>query len=258
LENDRKVTIIHITDGFLTPFWCGIWFVFSIPVIVFGMYRLKKLVDERREVVPLLAVAGAFVFVLSSLKMPTVFGSSSHPTGTGLAAILFGPAIASVLSLIVLIYQAMFIAHGGLSTLGANVASMGIIGPFIAYAFYKTASKFNMNFYLNIFLATAIADWITYIVTSIQLALGISIDPSVQLSLGLPVEGSLNMSNFITKFTIFAGLFGFTQIPVAIVEGAVTALIMKYVVQVKGDVLLQLGVLTQDAINKLKEAMYEA
>jgi cobalt/nickel transport system permease protein len=207
------------------------------------MYRLNKLVGERREVVPLLAVAGAFIFVLSSLKLPSVTGSCSHPTGTGMAAVLFGPAITSVLGLIVLIYQALFLAHGGISTLGANVASMGIVGPFVAYVFYKAASKVNMNFYLNIFLATAIADWVTYVVTS------------VELSLAFPAGGALTVSSFLSSFAAFAAVFATTQIPLAIMEGALTALIMKYVVQVKSDMLVSLQVLSSEAVNKLKGAM---
>jgi cobalt/nickel transport system permease protein len=206
------------------------------------MYRLNRLVSERREIVPLLAVAGAFIFVLSSLKLPSVTGSSSHPTGTGMAAVLFGPAITSVLGLIVLIYQALFLSHGGISTLGANVASMGIVGPFVAYAFYKVAAKVNMNFYLNIFLATAIADWVTYVVTSTQLALA------------FPAGGALTVSGFLSSFTAFTAVFATTQVPLAIMEGALTALIMKYVVQVKGDVLVNLQVLTSEAVNKLKGA----
>ncbi len=207
------------------------------------MYRLNKLVGERRDVVPLLAVAGAFIFVLSSLKLPSVTGSCSHPTGTGMAAVLFGPAITSVLGLIVLIYQALFLAHGGISTLGANVASMGIVGPFVAYAFYKAAAKMNMNFYLNIFLATAIADWMTYVTTSVQLALA------------FPTGGSLTLSGFLYSFAAFAAVFATTQVPLAIMEGALTALIMKYVVQVKGDMLVNLQVLTSEAVSKLKGAM---
>ena len=207
------------------------------------MYRLNKLVGERREVVPLLAVAGAFIFVLSSLKLPSVTGSCSHPTGTGMAAVLFGPAITSVLGLIVLIYQALFLAHGGISTLGANVASMGIVGPFVAYVFYKAAAKMNMNFYLNIFLATAIADWVTYVVTS------------VELSLAFPAGGVLTVSGFLSSFAAFAAVFATTQVPLAIMEGALTALIMKYVVQVKSDMLVNLQVLSSEAVNKLKGAM---
>ncbi len=148
---------MHIFEGFLPSPWWQLWFVFSIPVILFGMYRLNRLVSERREIVPLLAVAGAFIFVLSSLKLPSVTGSSSHPTGTGMAAVLFGPAITSVLGLIVLIYQALFLSHGGISTLGANVASMGI-SVRLCLRILQGCRKGQYELYLNIFLATAIAD----------------------------------------------------------------------------------------------------
>ncbi|MBN2110180.1 MAG: energy-coupling factor ABC transporter permease [Methanosarcinaceae archaeon] len=230
---------MHIFEGFLPSPWWQIWFVISIPVIMYGMYQLNRLVSKKREIVPLLAVAGAFIFVLSSLKLPSVTGSSSHPTGTGMAAILFGPAITSVLSVIVLLYQALFLAHGGLTTLGANVASMGIIGPFVAFIFYKAASKAGMNFYLNVFLATAIADWVTYVVTSLQLALA------------FPAPEGGVMASFVAFGTVFAT----TQVPLAMMEGALTALIMKYVVQIKSDVLVDLNVLTSSAVTKLKETM---
>jgi cobalt/nickel transport system permease protein len=47
-------------EGFLPLFWCLIWFAVSIPVITFGVYKLNKLVKERREILPILAVSGAF------------------------------------------------------------------------------------------------------------------------------------------------------------------------------------------------------
>jgi cobalt/nickel transport system permease protein len=38
-----------------------------------------------------------------------------------------------VISIIVRVYQALFLAHDGLTTLGANVFSMGICGPLLGY-----------------------------------------------------------------------------------------------------------------------------
>ena len=137
---------MHIMEGFLPTPWWQIWFAVSIPVILYGIHKLNRLVKEKREILPLLAVAGAFIFVLSSLKLPSVTGSCSHPTGTGIAAIMFGPAITAVLSTIVLIYQALFLAHGGLTTLGANVFSMGIVGPVVSYLIYKAGMKAKINF----------------------------------------------------------------------------------------------------------------
>jgi cobalt/nickel transport system permease protein len=229
---------MHIMEGFLPHPWWEIWFALSIPIVAYGAYRMNGLVKEQREALPLLAVAGAFVFVLSSLKLPSVTGSCSHPTGTGMGAILFGPWITSVLATIVLLYQALFLAHGGLTTLGANVFSMGIAGPVVGYLVYKGAMKSRLNLYLAVFLAATLADWATYLVTSIQLALAF---PAAT-------------GGVITSFQAFAAVFAVTQVPLAIVEGAITALMFKYIFQLRSDVLLRLKVVSPGTIKKMKEA----
>jgi cobalt/nickel transport system permease protein len=221
-------------------FWCLIWFAVSIPVIAFGVYKLNKLVKERREILPILAVSGAFIFVLSSLKIPSVTGSCSHPTGTGISAIIFGPAIAAVLSTIVLIFQALFLAHGGLTTLGANVFSMGIVGPVVSYLIYKIGMKVKFNFYLIVFLAAAFGDWATYIVTSTELALA------------FPAGGVLTYGSFLSSFGKFVAIFAITQVPLAIIEGAISALLFKYVIEVKSDILVEMKVLEDSLVRKLR------
>lgn len=231
---------MHIMEGFLPTPWWQIWFALSIPVILFGIHKLNKLVNEKREILPLLAVAGAFIFVLSSLKLPSVTGSCSHPTGTGIGAIMFGPAITAVLSTIVLIYQATILAHGGLTTLGANVFSMGIVGPVVSYLIYKTGMKAKINFYLVIFLAAAFGDWATYMVTSTQLALA------------YPAGGVLTFGAFLSSFGKFAAVFALTQVPLAIMEGAFSALLFKYVVEVKSDILVEMKVLEDSVVRKIR------
>ena len=230
--------LMHIMEGFLPLQWCVFWFALSLPVVAYGAYRMNKMMKANRDVLPLLAVSGAFIFVLSSLKMPSVTGSCSHPTGTGMGAILFGPWITSVLSIIVLIYQAIFLAHGGLTTLGANTFSMGIAGPIVGYLVYKAAMKWGVNMYIAVFLAALLADWSTYIVTSIQLALA------------FPAASG----GVLASFQAFLAVFAITQIPLAIVEGAVTALMFKYIVQLRSDVLQKLNVASPSIIKKLKEA----
>ncbi|MDM7940532.1 MAG: energy-coupling factor ABC transporter permease [Methanothrix sp.] len=229
---------MHIMEGFLPLYWCVLWYAISLPVVAYGAYKMNIMIKENREILPLLAVSGAFIFVLSSLKMPSVTGSCSHPTGTGIGAILFGPWITSVLSTVVLIFQAVFLAHGGLTTLGANTFSMGIVGPTVGYLVFKTCRKQNVNLYLTVFLAALFADWFTYIVTSIELALAFP-----------AASGGL-----LASLKAFMGVFAITQIPLAIVEGAVSALLFKYIVQLRGDVLLKLNVASQDTIKRLQEA----
>jgi cobalt/nickel transport system permease protein len=216
-------------EGFLPPMWAVFWFAISLPVVAYGIIKLNKLVKEKPQTKSLLAVAGAFAFVLSALKLPSVTGSCSHPTGTGLGAICFGPAIASVLATIVLLFQALFLAHGGLTTLGANVFSMGIVGPVVAYAVFKACRKVNLGVLIAVFFAAALGNWATYVTTSIQLALAF---PAID-------------GGFMESFKIFATIFAITQIPLAIFEGLLTALIMKYIIQVRGDITDELNVTTK-------------
>jgi cobalt/nickel transport system permease protein len=229
---------MHIMEGFLPLYWCVFWYALSLPVVAYGAYKMNQMMKANRDILPLLAVSGAFIFVLSSLKMPSVTGSCSHPTGTGIGAILFGPSITAVLSTIVLIYQAIFLAHGGLTTLGANTFSMGIVGPIMGYLVYKGAMKWNVNMYIAVFLAALLADWSTYIVTSIELALA------------FPAASG----GVMASFQAFLAVFAITQVPLAIVEGAVSALMFKYIVQLRSDVLLRLNVASPSIIKKLKEA----
>jgi len=185
--------------------------------VAYGAWKAKRLIDKNSNNKVLLAVAGAFIFVLSAMKIPSVTGSCSHPTGTGIAVVLFGPAITAFLSGIVLLYQALLLAHGGITTLGANIASMGIIGPLAGWLVYRATKNFGLI--PATFFATVIADWVTYVVTSLQLALAF---PS-----GVGFQGVLSSA------LKFMAIFAVTQVPIAIVEGVVAVFLMRYLVQLE-------------------------
>jgi cobalt/nickel transport system permease protein len=220
-------------EGFLPWQWCLLWWIIALPCLIFGIYRLKKVLGADREALPLLGVTGGFIFILSSLKLPSVTGSCSHPTGTGLSTVSFGPWITAVVCAIVLLFQSLFLAHGGLSVLGANIVSMGIAGPFIGYAIYRFLRDTMVNLYVTIFLATALADMFTYVTTSLELALA------------YPAE----VGGISSSFILFMGIFAVTQVPLAIVEGIVLALVFKYIVTLKPDILIRLNVFSREIIN---------
>lgn len=223
---------MHIMEGFLPPFWCAVWYVITIIVVAYGLYEIKKVVDETPESKSLLAVSGAFMFVISSLKLPSVTGSCSHPTGNGLGAALFGPAVTAVLATIVLLFQAVLLAHGGLTTLGANCVSMGIVGPFVGWIVYKLGTKAGIPSKINIFLIAFIADIVTYIVTAIQLGLAFP-EPTAMAA--------------ITKFFL---IFAPTQLPLAIAEGLLTVIIWNGLMTYKPKLLNKLGAISDSELSK--------
>ena len=200
---------MHIMEGFLPVEHALGWTIASTPFVAYGLWVIKKRIREHPEQRMLLGVAAAFTFVLSALKLPSVTGSCSHPTGTGLGALLFGPAAMAPIGAVVLLFQALLLAHGGLTTLGANLFSMAIVGPFAAAGIFRLARGLKLSFAVSVFLAASLADLLTYVTTSAQLAWAFP-DPS---------------GGFVASFAKFAGIFAITQIPLAISEGLLTVVI---------------------------------
>ncbi|MBF0487273.1 MAG: energy-coupling factor ABC transporter permease [Nitrospirae bacterium] len=208
----RSAYAMHIMEGFLPFNWCAFWYICSIPFLIYGVIMVKRVTRDNMKLKLLLGLCGAFVFVMSAMKIPSVMGSCSHPTGVGLGAIVFGPAVMSVLGGIVLLFQALLLAHGGISTFGANVFSMAVVGPIVSYVLYTSLKKVKVPVWLSVFLAAVLGDLATYIVTAFQLALAF---PS--------------RSGGITgSFIKFLAVFAVTQVPIAIAEGILTVLVYNY------------------------------
>lgn len=232
---------MHIAEGILSPTQCAVWYAAAAPFVIHGAREVVKQVKHHPENKMLLAVAGAFTFVLSAIKLPSVTGSSSHPTGTGVGAILFRPPVMAFLGMIVLIFQALLLAHGGMSTLGANTFSMAIVGPWVGYGFYRLTKKLGGADWLAIFLCMVFADFSTYCVTSFQLAFAFP-DPH---------------SGIMGAAGKFLGIFAFTQVPLALIEGVVGILLFRFLAKVAGPQLVELGVLSpQSAPVAGKEAVH--
>ena len=201
---------MHIAEGFLpSPMWIVLWFAISAPFVLFGFRAIKTKIDEVPKAKILLAMAGAFVFILSALKIPSLTGSCSHPTGIALGAILFGPSPMAVMGLIVLLFQALLLAHGGITTLGANVFSMAIVGSFVAYYTYRWMKSAGASSAVSVFVAAFLSDLLTYVTTSAQLALAF---PSA--------DGGI-----LASLMKFMGVFAVTQIPVAVGEAILTVIV---------------------------------
>lgn len=201
---------MHIMEGYLPAGFCVVWGILCIPFLAAGFFSIRNKLRENRRALTILAMSGAFIFVISSLKIPSVTGSCSHMTGTGLGAILFSPSAVSILGIIVLVFQAILLAHGGLTTLGANTFSMAIAGPFLTFAIYKICQKLKLNRKVSIFLAATMGDLFTYCVTSVQLAMA------------YPSESG-GVTASIVKFL---GVFAPTQLPLAVIEGLLTVIIV--------------------------------
>lgn len=198
---------MHISEGILPAHWAVLWFVLSAPFVAWGLRDLRLRSEQVPHFKPLVGLVGAAVFIISCMPIPVpTAGTCSHPCGTGLAAILIGPWLTVVVTSVALVLQALFLAHGGVTTLGANIFSMGVAGAFVGYGVFHLARRLGAGWVLAAFLAGLLSDWATYTATSFELASALHGDSSL---------GAL----FVAILVAFVP----TQLPLGIFEGFLSA-----------------------------------
>ena len=80
---------MHIPDGYLSPSTCLTLGVAMVPVWAVAARRVKARMQSR--LIPLMAMASAFSFVIMMFNIPLFGGTSAHAVGGGLLAVVLGP-----------------------------------------------------------------------------------------------------------------------------------------------------------------------
>ncbi len=222
----RPAAAMHLAEGVLPLGWCAVWNAIALPFVAIALHLLRQRTQQDVFYKPFVGLVAAAVFAISCMPVPVpTAGTCSHPCGTGLAAVLIGPWMAVLVTVVALLIQALFLAHGGLTTLGADVASMGIAGAFTGYFAFRLAQRCGASLWVAGFLAGVTSDWATYATTALELALG------------LAGEGSVT-----SMFTGVALAFVPTQLPLGLLEGAMTAGALVFLRARRPDILERLRV----------------
>ncbi|MBI2955174.1 MAG: energy-coupling factor ABC transporter permease [Chloroflexi bacterium] len=222
---------MHISEGILPLTWAAATTAASLPFFLKGASTIKRKTQIEPSVKPMIGLMGSLVFVVSALAIPVpIAGTAAHPTGVGMAAILIGPFPTTVITGVVLLFQAVFLAHGGLTTWGANLLNMGVIGAFAAYAAFVALRHFRLPLWLGGALAGAVGDLATYGGTALTMALALHSERSV-----------------IDVWTAIFVAFMPTQIPLAILEAVVTAGMLNFVTSRRPDLGRRLGLIAADS-----------
>ncbi len=225
---------MHISEGILPLNWAIAWWGVTASFLVLSVKKLKEEIETQPEKKAIFAFITALVFLFSVIPIPVPFaGTCSHPVGVAVAVFVLGLSGSIVSGFIVLLLQALFLAHGGLSTLGANVFSMAIGGSFSAYLIIRLFQKLNPSLYLTGFLAGLLADWMTYLITAFQLAIAL--------------RGSEPFSSLFLKVLI---AFIPTQAPLGILEGVITGAIVMAIYRRRKDLFAFEGLKTIKEVAK--------
>ena len=220
---------MHVSEGILPFSWAAFWYLAVTPFVALGVKRLNALAREDLSMKPLVGLMAAVVFIISCMPIPVpTAGTCSHPCGTGISAILVGPLVSVVIAAVALLIQALFMAHGGLSTLGANTFSMGVVGSLAGWLAFRCVRGMGGGLALSGFMAGLIADWGTYAATSLILAAGIR-----------------GEAPFFPLFIKVVLAFIPTQLPLGILEGVLSAGMVTLLYKKRPDLLVKMRVINE-------------
>jgi len=214
---------MHIPDGYLSP-------QTFVPLygasFVFWAIALKKIKQElSARYIPYLAMAAAFSFLIMMFNVPIPGGTTGHAVGGGIIAILLGPWAAVLAVSVVLIIQAIVFGDGGITAIGANCFNMAVVMPFVSYWVFKLI-KGDANSGARFYVAAFLAGWIGLSVAAVVAGFEFGIQPIIASAPdGKPLYAPYPLSIAVPVMALeHLLLFG-------IVEGMVTALILKYFVK---------------------------
>ena len=174
---------MHIPDGYIPLAQCVIYYVITILALYLSLRWAKKNLDEK--MVPLMAVLAAGIFAIMSLNIPIPWGTSGHMVGGALVAIIFcAPEAAVIIFTLVLLVQALFFGDGGITTLGANVLNMGIIGGLVGLYSFKALIR-----PIGRIPAVFIASWLSIFLAAEMAAVELWLAGTFPLTTGLLLMG---------------------------------------------------------------------
>jgi len=208
---------VHIPDAFI-PIPQGIvyWIIARVLVALALRWAKNEMSEEK---IPIVAVLAAGIFALQSFNLPVSMGTSGHLVGGALAAIVLGSPFAAVFILaLVLIVQGVLFGDGGITTMGANIINMGVIGGFVGFYSFKGIMGITRSMPVSAFLAA----WLACLIPALAAAGEMFIAGTFPLEAGLVAMG------------IYHAIIG-------IVEGIVTVGVIYLIMNVRPD-LVDMGV----------------
>lgn len=227
---------MHIPDGFLTPYITIPAFIITIIFWVIS-FRKIKLTDQQ---VPMMGLLTALFFAAMMMNFPIIGGTTAHLLGGAAIGLILGPFAGLTSMTIILVLQALLFGDGGLTTLGANVLNMGIIGifvPCIIFLIINKAFKIKTTtaLFTTIFISAFAGDFLAAISAGVQLGLS---TPLFQYGLSVAVPAMAINHSII-----------------GVAEGIATVVLVGTLLRLRPDVLEKSPILGKLSMIKNKKSL---
>jgi cobalt/nickel transport system permease protein len=224
---------MHIPDGYLTPY---VFVPAFIITIIFWAICLKKVKLTEKQV-PIMGLLTALFFAAMMMNYPVVGGTTAHLLGGASMGLILGPFAGGISVTIILVLQALLFGDGGLTTLGANVLNMGIIGVLVPCAMFLILNKVfkatGKKLYAIIFVSAFAGDVLAAIAAGTELGLS---QPVFQYGISVAVPAMAINHSII-----------------GVAEGIVTMILVGALLKLRPDVLEQSPILKRLSVFQNKK-----
>jgi len=204
---------MHIPDAFIPIYQGAIYWVIALVFVFLAVRWAKNEMNE--EKLPLVAVLAAAIFAIQSFNLPVSMGTSGHLVGGALAAIVLGSPFAAVFILtMVLIVQGVLFGDGGITTMGANIINMGVIGGFVGFYSYKGIKAATKSMPVSAFIAA----WLACLI------------PALACAVEMFIAGTFPLMEGLVAMGIYHAIIG-------VIEGVITVAAIYLIMNVRPDLV---------------------
>ena len=229
---------MHIPDGFLTLYVTVPAFIITIIFWIIS-FRKIKITDQQ---VPIMGLLTAFFFAAMMMNYPVAGGSTAHLLGGASLGLILGPYAGCISVTVILVLQALLFGDGGLTTLGANVLNMGVIGVFVPCLIFLAMNKAlkiktATALYVTIFISAFLGDVLAAIAAGTELGLSV---PLFGYGIGVAVPAMAANHSII-----------------GVAEGIVTVILIGTLLKLRPDVLEKSPILGKLSIFQNKKGQRE-
>ncbi len=208
---------MHIPDGFLTGEAAAVGWVAGGAGLAYCLYRVKG--EQRERDLPIAGLCAAFFLVGDAPMFPLTVGTQGHLLGGMLACALLGPWLGATTIAVVTAIQALALGDGGITTLGLGIVNLALVPAFIGYPLLLALRRLRPTAG-GIAIAAGFCAWLCVIVAACLF--------SLEFALGGLVD--------VDTSTVTAGVVGAYAL-IGIVEGVLTALILRALMGVRPDLV---------------------
>lgn len=212
---------MHLAEGVLPLSHAVAWSALAAPTVVWSLRSEQRARREGSSSTVIMAGVTSLLFAGTLLPLPVpVVGATSHICLTPVLALVVGVRRIVWPTFFVLLLQAVFFAHGGLTTLGVNVLTLGLLGPLTTVGLWALLRRLGVYGALSLALACGVGGLSVYAADAAMLAAALSDVTAPATTFGAVLVGLAPV-----------------QIPLAVLEGVASVGIVRLLATRRPDLL---------------------